>query len=239
MMRALHSLILALTSITALLLVTTLPAEAATVSASVSEHFDRNASQSSGHELLGLALGPLMGAADPSAIQVPLAPVAPSAARCIDAGTIEGSYTGSATFTISNTGSGFGTLDPRPKWKYLKELSAIDRRNFAVVGIANAACENADDSVFFPISYMGDQRKLTADFNLPGILLTPTAKLQLADKRVVSGSCSRVTRIRTVHYNVQCAFELPASGASGGAKLVVHVIDSGSEHDDPFSITMP
>jgi hypothetical protein len=226
-------------SFVALLFGVGVPAVAATVSATVSEQFDRNAAKSSGHELLGLVLGPLTGAADPSAIQVPLAPAAPSAARCIDAGTIEGSYSGSATFTISTTGSGYGTLDPRPKWKYIKELSAMDRRNFAVVGIANAACENADDSTFFPISYAGDQRTLTADLNLPGILVVPSARLQLADKHVAGGSCVRVTRIRTVHYNVQCTFGLPESGTSGLAKLVVHVIDSGSEHDDPFLISMP
>jgi hypothetical protein len=211
--------------------------------ANISEEFQTGVVKTSGAPLVSLTVGPVLGVADPRAIRVPLVNASKPTAVCFSAQSLDGRYSGSTKMTEPANATGYGVIQPNPPWRYLSQLAAIPRQEFATLAIYGDSCDGLDTSnPYLPLSYDGPQTELTAAFDAPGIIGRPRAKLLTGDV-AIAGICDVVpSSRRAMAFNVKCRFPLQGL-ATRSPKAVVAIqferVDrTGSERDE-FPILLP
>ncbi len=215
--------------------------------AKVLEQFSKIVKTNGGAPLVGLTIGPVLGAADPRAIRVPMLRRTTPVTVCFSAQSMDGRYWASSTVTEPPDSSGFGVIQPDSPWKYLSELAVVPRQEFAVLAVYGPNCNTDPSSPYLPLSYNGPQMTLTAAFNVPGVLGRPNAMLFVASK-MIEGSCEVISSARrTLAFNVRCRLSL--EGVSFGrserpvldafAKIQLNWYDRMGRQLDEYAILLP
>jgi hypothetical protein len=215
-------------------------ADVTTVKAAVHEEYVNSSVNVAGGLLVGLAIGPSAGNADPRAIRVPLAHSGASNDVCVSTRTIDGRYWSTAAFVVPSGATGLAAMDPNPGWQYLKQLATVPRNEFAAVGLDNKTCSIDESTVYLPISYDGPQDQLSAKINSPRIIEVSSAVLKLANRSEIPGTCATLPRnVRLQEFNVSCTFSLAKASSKGLAQFVLQRYERTGERSDTFAVLLP
>ncbi len=213
------------------------PARADTVlPTSVKEDY-ASAVKISGGILVGLELGSMKGVADPRAVRIPLGSFAKPTPVCVTGKTRDGQYWSQATLTAAAGSDELGIMRPNPPWRFLSELAAYARADYAVVARFGPDCDIDPAAPYLPILYDGPRAQLTAALNVQRAIAWRT-RLVFGEKLSIPGKCDEAPpEVRATAFNLICRFDLGTAPRDAvSAQLVLNRRERTGDRTDAFPI---
>lgn len=205
----------------------------------VREDFASQVRVGGGGVLVGLALGPLAGKADPRDLRIPLG--FPERTRiCVTANTRDGQYWSDVALTAPPNIAGVARIDPQPQWRFLEQLRRYDRASFAAIARFGPKCDIDPSAEYLPVVYDGPRTILTAAFNSQRAIAS-SAQLTLPHKQPITGACAEIeSDLRATAFDVICRFDLTgASTDQAAATLTLLRHQRTGERTDQFTLRLP
>ncbi|MEA2667041.1 MAG: hypothetical protein QOI11_3985 [Candidatus Eremiobacteraeota bacterium] len=213
------------------------PARADTVlPATVKEDF-ASAVKVSGGVLVGLELGSTKGVADPRAVRIPLGLFAKPTPVCVSAKTRDGQYWSEATLTAPGGSGDVGVLEPHTPWRFLPQLAAYARSDYAVLARYGPDCDIDPAAPYLPVVYGASPTQLTVALNVQRAVGWRT-RLVFGDKPSLTGQCDEAApNVRATAFNLVCRFDLGTLARDAGtAQLVLNRRERTGDRTDTFDI---
>jgi hypothetical protein len=205
----------------------------------VREDFASQVRVGGGGILVGLALGPVAGKADPRDLRIPLG--FPERTRiCVTGNTRDGQYWSDVALTAPPNTAGVARIDPQPQWRFLDQLRRYDRASFAAVARFGPKCDIDPAAGYLPVVYDGPRTTLTAAFNSQRAIAS-SAQLTLPHKPPITGACTEIeSDLRATAFDLVCRFDLTGVATDqGAATLTLRRQQRTGERTDQFTLRLP
>ena len=196
----------------------------------------------SGSIIVGAAFGDAILKANPSKLIV-ITPSEQVGGRvCLSTKTRDGQYWSQASVDLPFEIQDGIHIEPKNGWKYLKELKAYNRSDFAALARLGHDCQYDPKSTILPVKYLADnQGPLQISINSQRAIRV-SAELQSSDDTAVKGDCVKAASvgIRSTAFNYLCSFDTATLETKGIKTLIVNRrLRVGGKRSDDVKIYIP
>ncbi len=212
-----------------------------TITTNIEENYSGKVAVS-GSIVVGAAYGAAIVDANPSELIV----IAPShqvgGKVCLSTKTRDGQYSSRAKVDLPSDIQDEIQIKPESGWKFLKELKAYKRSDFAALARLGDNCQFDPHSTILPVKYAGEnQDTLQVSINSQRAIRV-TAELTSSDSSYIKGDCKKAATVgvRSTAFNYLCSFNLEGLEIKGIKTLTVNRrLRVGGKRSDDVKIYIP
>jgi len=196
----------------------------------------------SGSIIVGAAYGDAILNANPSELIVITPNQQVDGKLCLSTKTRDGQYWAQANVDLPSDIQDGIHIEPKNGWKFLKELKAYKRSDFAALARLGDNCQFDPQATILPVKYaLGNQGPLQISINSQRAIRV-SADLQSSDDTAIKGDCKKATSvgIRSTAFNYLCSFETATLKTKGIKTLTVNRrLRVGGKRSDDVKIYIP
>jgi len=196
----------------------------------------------SGSIIVGAVYGDAILNANPSDLIIITPDQQVDGSVCLSTKTRDGQYWAQANVDLPSDIQDGIHIEPKNGWKFLKELKAYNRSDFAALARLGDNCQFDPQATILPVKYaLDNQGPLQVSINSQRAIRV-SAELQSSDNTPVKGDCKKSTSvgIRSTAFNYLCSFDITTLETKGIKTLTVNRrLRVGGKRSDDVKIYIP